>query len=169
MSTNDQLSMLFASDRGGKQAHSTVVRTFHERFIARYGSPPTWGGKQANIVKQLVKKHDLPTILARIEVCFSDAVAWPPHPRTVETFSVHFDKFIFVKAKPKPQDEWNKVAAIMSRYGYTGWREALDVIADLDVATAAAVTDAGGYTNLCRMNDDRAKFAFYAALKKGDA
>ncbi len=149
--------------------HHRAVDAFHDAFVARYGHKPTWSGKQLNLIKQLLRKHGADEVVARIAVCFGTEIEWPPHPRTVDTLSVHFDKFIVVEqpAKVSVQDQWERVERLMAQWGRYCSKATINDVLDKHLLprTAEAVRDAGWH-HLCGLNANSARFAFFSAYKQ---
>lgn len=73
--------------------HALVVAAFHDRFLARYGSAPTWGSKQGSQVKRMLKAHPAAELVKRIAILFESPPAFlascPPDMGTLEQ---HLDK-----------------------------------------------------------------------------
>lgn len=97
---------------GVKQA----ITAFHDAFVKAYGAKPTWGVKNAAIMKRLVKEHGLDEVLRRIEVLFERGLGrWPEPPYTIAVLSSQFDRLVASvqpqqqRASVKPSDVLGKV------------------------------------------------------------
>lgn len=83
------------SPRAVVSPHQRVIAAFDQRFAARFGTKPTWGPKQGQLVKQLLKAHPPEELERRIEILFES----PPEflSRSAPdfgTFAQHVDKLV---------------------------------------------------------------------------
>jgi hypothetical protein len=81
--------------------HQEAVDHFHRRYVDRHGHKPTWKGKNASLIADLVGTHGADEVKRRTDIAF-DA---PPsflvgQVIDVGTLSTHFDKFA-VAATPR--------------------------------------------------------------------
>lgn len=138
--------------------HQHVIDVFHKAFLARYQTKPSWGAKQGAIVKRLIRAHGADEVAKRIAAMFSNAIAWPPHPRTLDTLSVHFDKFIVVEQPITAAEAWAQVSGLMSRVGKSADHT------KLDAKVRMAIAGSGGWYHLCSIRGESARYAFLAAF-----
>jgi hypothetical protein len=75
-------------------SHSEAVHFFHKRFLAAYGSAPSWQGKNSKLMSTLVKSHSSAEVIRRTEILFDSPPAWLKPPFDVGTLSQHFDKLV---------------------------------------------------------------------------
>lgn len=83
--------------------HKFVVENIDRMYRDCYSLPgapperqtkPTWGAKQGNAVKTLLKQHSAEEIVRRATVMFYEKRSFPKPPYDVMTLVAHFDKFI---------------------------------------------------------------------------
>lgn len=80
--------------------YKRVVDDFDRRYTERYGTRPTWGGKQGALVKQLLAQHDAGEVIRRNEILFTAPPAFLADASVdIATLVQHFDKL----AKPSQQ------------------------------------------------------------------
>ncbi len=89
--------------------HQAAIDGFHQRFKARYGTKPTWSGKEIGQLSALLRRHDLATLLERMDFMFSDQAKWPPGPYSLGVFVGHVDRWI---AEPIAQKTYAKMEDI---------------------------------------------------------
>lgn len=97
------------SSRSAGSAHARVIAAFDQRYSGRYGSKPTWGAKQGQQVKQLLKTHSPEELERRIEILFEA----PPDflarsPADFGTFAQHVDKLVRPTTRAGPRGSTNE-------------------------------------------------------------
>lgn len=79
-----------------------VTDLFFTRYEAAYKTKPTWGGKQAGQVADLLTKHACTEIIARMNFMFDGKAEWPEPPYTLDCFVSNIDRWVSA-AKDKPK------------------------------------------------------------------
>lgn len=71
-----------------------MIACFTDEFLKAYGSRPTWDAKRGSQVKTLLSKAKADEICRRIGIMFGHERSFPPPPYDLDTFVLHFDKFV---------------------------------------------------------------------------
>jgi hypothetical protein len=97
--------VLVPAEPKSKSPQQQLTDLFFAGFAATTnGSKPTWTEKQAGQIAQLLTKHPLAELVARMEFMFAGKAKWPPPPYTLDTFVSNIDKFVDSQpARPKFQ------------------------------------------------------------------
>ena len=74
------------------------------------GSRPTWKGKNAKLMNDLVTAHGYPEISRRIRILEASPPRWPSAPWDMPTFSQHFDKISSSSANMTGMDHLKAIA-----------------------------------------------------------
>ena len=81
--------------------HNAAINEFHAYYQRTHGgADPTWKGRNAKLMSDLVKAHGLPEITRRIRVLETTTTIWPLPPWDMPTFSQHFDKLSVAAPQP---------------------------------------------------------------------
>jgi len=90
-----------------------TIAAFDAAYRAAYNARPTWGAKQAAMVKRLVKAHGSDEVIVRIGRLFDGALSWPPAPYDVGVLVAQFDRLVAGAVKSttrvRPSDVLGKV------------------------------------------------------------
>jgi hypothetical protein len=74
--------------------HQSAIDSFHQRFLATYGTKPTWDGKAIGMLSALLKRHKLETLVDRMDFMFAGMASWPPGPYSLDVFVKHIDRWV---------------------------------------------------------------------------
>lgn len=83
--------------------HQETIACFTERFESAYGTKPTWDGRRAKQVQNLLRAHGEVEVKRRIGILFSGGLAWPQGPYDFDMLVKHFDK-LAQPARAGPQN-----------------------------------------------------------------
>lgn len=73
--------------------HRRAIERFDRYYRDAYGTKPTWGAKQGEMIKRLLAAHGLDEVLARMDRLFR-GIDFPPPPYDLGVLVVHFDRLV---------------------------------------------------------------------------
>lgn len=71
-----------------------VIDAFHQRFLERYQTKPTWDAKARGQIGALLKNHPAAELVARMDFMFAGKAKWPPPPYSLDVFAKHIDRWV---------------------------------------------------------------------------
>jgi len=85
--------------------HREVIADFDARYLAAYGSKPTWTSVAGAHVKRLLKSHGELEVRRRIANLFDSPPSWLKPPFDFGTFVSQFDKLVIAAGSVQSQPE----------------------------------------------------------------
>jgi hypothetical protein len=82
--------------------HQETIACFTEAYERAYSTKPTWSGRRAKQVQELLRAHGESEVRRRIGILFGGGLAWPAGPYDFDTLVKHFDKLAQPAARAGP-------------------------------------------------------------------